>query len=102
VTALKQAENQLQILNQDLEKQVRQRTQEIWDFKLALDESALVAITDAQGVITYVNDRFCEMSGYSREEFLGRTHRLVKSGEHPPAFYRQLWQTITAGQVWRG
>jgi len=102
VTALKQAENQLQILNQDLEKQVRQRTQEIWDFKLALDESALVAITDAQGVITYVNDRFCEMSGYSREEFLGRTHRFLKSGEHPPAFYRQLWQTITAGQVWRG
>ncbi|MFM8294569.1 MAG: PAS domain-containing protein, partial [Microcystaceae cyanobacterium] len=102
VTALKQAENQLQILNQDLEHQVRQRTQEIWDFKLALDESALVVITDAQGVITYVNDRFCEMSGYSREEFLGRTHRLVKSGEHPPAFYRQLWQTITAGQVWRG
>lgn len=102
VTPLKQIENQLQALNEDLEHQVRQRTQEIWDFQLALDESALVAITDAQGVITYVNDRFCEISGYSRAELLGQTHRLISSGEHSPSFFHNLWQTIRAGQIWRG
>ncbi|MFZ9738556.1 MAG: PAS domain S-box protein [Prochlorotrichaceae cyanobacterium] len=81
----------------------RQRLlQELSGFKLGLDESAIVAITDPQGVILYTNQRFIDISGYSEAELLGQTHRLVNSGTHPPAFFQDLWRTIRKGEVWRG
>ncbi|MFH0934088.1 MAG: PAS domain-containing protein, partial [Pseudomonadota bacterium] len=69
---------------------------------LALDHHALVSISDQEGSITYVNNKFCEVSGYSRGELQGQNHRLLKSGEHPPAFYQDLWHTILHGEVWLG
>ena len=67
----------------------------------AVDAHAIVAVTDAAGVIRYANDAFTALSGYSREELIGKTHALIKSGEHPPEFYAQLWQTIRRSLMWR-
>ena len=62
----------------------------------------LIFRTDTQGVILYANERFCEISGYTREELIGQPHRIVKSGVHPPAVFADMWSTISSGKVWHG
>jgi PAS domain S-box-containing protein len=84
------------------EQKLTKTLKEVSDYKYALDESAIVAITDQKGMIKYVNDNFCKISKYSREELLGQDHRIINSGYHSKEFIRSLWVTIANGKIWKG
>ncbi|TYQ25618.1 PAS domain S-box protein [Pseudanabaena sp. UWO310] len=91
ISKRKQNEKQLQITLRELAFQ-----------KFAIDQAAIVAVTNLDGEITYANGKFCEISGYSEIELLGQNHRLINSDYHSPEFFADLWHTITNGKVWRG
>jgi PAS domain S-box-containing protein len=85
-----------------LERKWSTNVQQLADIKRALDHAAIVATTDVTGRIIYVNEKFCEISKYSREELVGQDHRIINSAFHSKAFMRDLWHTIARGHVWHG
>jgi PAS domain S-box-containing protein len=84
------------------EEALQRSASDLAAMKHALDQAAIVATTDRRGIITYVNDKFCEISKYSREELLGKDHRIINSGYHPKEFFRDMWRTIASGQNFHG
>jgi PAS domain S-box-containing protein len=91
VNERRRAEENLQTSLKDLE-----------DLNFAMDQHCIVARTDRRGTITFVNEKFCSISKYSKEELLGKDHRIVNSKHHPKEFIAELWQTISSGRVWKG
>ncbi len=87
-----------ELTEESLEKSIKEAS----DYKYALEQSCIVAVTDQKGTITYANDNFCKISKYSREELIGKDHRIINSGYHPKEFIRDLWTTIANGKIWRG
>ncbi|MCM3692624.1 PAS domain S-box protein [Neobacillus niacini] len=84
------------------EEHLKESIKDNTDIRFALDQSTIVAFTDAKGIITSVNDKFCEISKYSREEIIGKDHAILNSGQHPKLFFKDLWKTIGEGKVWKG
>lgn len=89
---------QEQILN----KQKLQHAAELTSYMNAIDEHALVSISDTTGAIIHANNKFCEVSGYSKDELLGQQHNIISSGTHPKSYFEELWKTITSGEKWNG
>ncbi len=90
--------SELEITNFDLKKALQDNA----NIQNALNESSIVAITDKDGIITYVNKQFCEISKYSEKELIGNTHQILKSGYHTPEFYQDIWRNISNGKIWKG
>lgn len=84
------------------ELRAEEARQELIEKQYAIDQAVIVAITDVRGTITYANDRFCEISGFTRVELVGSNHRLLKSGVHSPDIFRQMYRRLARGGVWRG
>lgn len=94
-TGRRYLEDLLNKKSKDLEAALK----EMAHLKYALDQSAIVAITDRRGIIRYANDQFCKISKYSREELIGQDHRILNSGYHPKEFFKEMWKTIGSGKV---
>ncbi|MDB5276538.1 MAG: domain S-box-containing protein [Ferruginibacter sp.] len=107
--ALLKSDGIIKQFNQELEQKVAERTstlenlhKDIADYKYALDAADIVAVTDQKGIIQYANENFCKISKYTKEELIGRDHRIVNSGYHSKEFIRDLWVTIANGKIWKG
>ncbi len=116
ITQRKNAEEEILELNKTLEAKVEERTKSLHEIlaevnslnsklasqNLALNTSAIVSVANLDGNITEVNDEFCRISQFTKEELLGKNHRIVNSGLHPKEFFKTMWENITDGKIWRG
>jgi PAS domain S-box-containing protein len=86
----------------NVKEALQNKEKQLKDIEFALNESSIVAITDRAGKITFVNDVFCKLSKYTRDELMGQDHRIINANHHPKSFFRDMWKTIGSGKVWKG
>ena len=91
-----------QMIDESNIEEIKEQLKKLLDIEYALDKSSIIAITDPKGTIHYVNDLFCELSQYSREELIGQNHRILNSGFHPKQFFKDMWKCIGSGNIWSG
>lgn len=94
--------NQMTTYIKESQITLKQQLLQIENLQSSLDNSSIVAITDKDGTITYVNKKFCDISKYSKEELIGQNHSILKSGFHNAEFYQNIWKTISSGKIWQG
>jgi len=106
ITEKKEAEDEAIKLQAEANRLTQEKLdysqKQLSDYKYALDKACTVAITDKDGVIIYANEHFCNNTKYTPGELIGQTHRIINSGYHPKSFFEEMWDTIAAGQVWKG
>lgn len=109
ITEEKTAQERIQQLNRELEQKVEERTESLRKTTIELEQqlslfdlTTIISITDKEGIITDVNSTFCEISGYTREELIGRNHRILKSGKQPDGMFVGMWAVLKAGKTWTG
>lgn len=102
ITIISNRVNNADLKRAKLESSLRQSNRELWQYKHALNQSSIISITDPSGVIKHVNDKFCEISGYEKEDIIGKTHEIVRSGYQSEKFYDDMWKEISDGRVWIG
>ena len=92
----------LLLWNYQLKKQVSKKTYELSKLLKFFDENVITSKTDLKGDITYVSDAFCKISGNTREFMIGKNHRIGKHPDNDPKIYKEMWETIVSGKIWRG
>ena len=98
IVVMRRRQNRLESMNANMKSTLKELRRQ----KFSIDQHAIVAMTDPAGVITYVNDKFCQISQYAKDELLGANHRILNSGHHSGEFWADMWCTIGAGRVWQG
>ena len=102
ITELENIKEELQGNLNISEKSFKEAYKISQEYQKAIDESNILSRADTEGNITYINDKFCEVSGYSKEELLGNSHRLIRHKDTSEELFKDLWKTITSGKVWHG
>ena len=99
---LKNQKNEIEELNQNLEFRIKKKSEKLQEYINIIDHYVITSQTDKNGIILYVSDAFCKISGYSRDELIGHNHRIIRHPDMPDSLFEDLWTTITSGKTWHG
>ncbi|WP_298691997.1 diguanylate cyclase [uncultured Sulfuricurvum sp.] len=101
-TLLINQKSEIEKLNQTLEAKIVQKSKKLQEYINIVDQHVITSQTDANGLIIYASVAFCEISGYTKEELIGKNHRIIRHPDMPDSLFKEMWETITAGKIWRG
>lgn len=101
-TVIERKINSEKSLKNNFQVALNEKIKEISAYDAAINDIAMISRTDLNGVITYVNERFCKTMGYKSAQLLGQTHRIIRSEDNPTSLYKEFWSTISKGEKWAG
>lgn len=100
--SLEMHKNEIEVLNQQLETRIKIKSKKLKEYINVIDQYVIASQTDSHGIITYASDAFCRISGYTKEQLIGKNHRIIRHPDMPDELFAELWQTISAGAIWHG